>query len=351
MKPLSVTVLLCASLSHAQTRIDLRYNARNPDFSAMTHTRPAQVGTTLPESCLNGELFVNSTAPTGNALYICSSPNTWSAVGLTGASLGGCTVDAASNLTCPGSVFSGTGSLAGMLSLYEIGTNGDTFIGLVAPDLIPASYTLKLPSLPPQSGQILQFGAPSNGVAEGSWGTASGTTSGGTAPSVITTYSNPAPCSASNAGQLFLIPDGAGIFGQCDGSKMKWFYNHFAVTPPGGKNEWSVKQADTAVANSDGSITISAVNTAAFNSLVKPVTSGTTLTVAYTDELNSVGFIAACYAIATDGAGIWDLATRYMPGGLRIPRSAPSPSLPIFPAGQVTHTPRCSRMSITGSSG
>jgi len=311
MKLQSVTILLCASLGHAQTKIDLRYNARNPDFSAMTHTRPVQVGTTLPESCLNGELFVSSAAPDANSLYICNVPNTWSPVGLTGGSLGACTIDGAGNLSCPGSVFSGTGSLAGMLSLYEIGTNGNSFIGLLAPDFIPVSYTLKLPALPPQSGQVLQFAAPSNGVSEGSWASASGASgsgesSNGASASIITTYSDSPPCSASNAGQLFLIPTGAGIFGQCDGTKTRWMYNHFSVTPPGSKSAWTVKQADTGVANDDGSISISASATGAYNSLLKPVSNKTSATFAFTDQFAMYGSGSAqCMVMVTDAAGAW----------------------------------------------
>lgn len=291
MNSLSVTVLVCVSLGYAQTRIDLRSQAQNPDFSTMSHTRPVQVGGTLPGSCSNGELFVNSNGP---MLYICNSANTWSPV--SSAALGSCTIDTDSNLSCPGSFFSGTGSVPGMLSLYELGTNGNNAISLAAPNSLAASYTLQLPTIAPQAGQVLNFGAPVNGISTGLWTPMSA----GISPSIITTDVTSLPCTSANAGQLFLIPTGAGISGQCDGTTMRWLYNGFAVVPPGPKAGWTAKQADTSVANPDGSMYLSATNTSAYNGLIQSVSGSTTsFTVAYTFQGDSYNYMW-CGIVAGD---------------------------------------------------
>ena len=161
---------LLASLALAQSRIDLASQARNPDFSAMPHTRPIQVGLTLPLSCAVGELFFDASAGDGSAVFSCTATDVWTAVGSSG--LGNCKV-ASNNLTCPGQIQTGTGATAGMISLFQPAINGSKSVAISAPDVIGSSYTLRLPGSGPQAGQTLSFTQPdSSGIAQGSWATA-----------------------------------------------------------------------------------------------------------------------------------------------------------------------------------
>jgi hypothetical protein len=64
----------------AQTRVDLVTQAKNIDFSVVPSTRPATVGTTLPTTCTNGQLYFKSNAPPGFNLYGCTSPNSWTSL-------------------------------------------------------------------------------------------------------------------------------------------------------------------------------------------------------------------------------------------------------------------------------
>ena len=61
-----------------QTRIDLRTESRNVDFSGAPSTKPVKLGPALPGGCSTGEMFFNSAAPPGQNLYGCTSTNTWS---------------------------------------------------------------------------------------------------------------------------------------------------------------------------------------------------------------------------------------------------------------------------------
>src|SRR5471032_998581 len=49
----------------AQTRVDLRTQSRNVDFSAATSTKPSKTGTTLPATCSVGETFLKTNAAAG----------------------------------------------------------------------------------------------------------------------------------------------------------------------------------------------------------------------------------------------------------------------------------------------
>lgn len=77
MKKWSLCVLCALSCSFAQTRLNLSQQSTQPDFSAMTHTRPVQVGGTLPANCGVGELFFKSGVLNGSSLYGCVATNLW----------------------------------------------------------------------------------------------------------------------------------------------------------------------------------------------------------------------------------------------------------------------------------
>ena len=61
----------------AQTKIDLRTQAKSVDFSNADATKPAKTGTVLPAVCSAGELFISLAAPAGANTYVCTGTNTW----------------------------------------------------------------------------------------------------------------------------------------------------------------------------------------------------------------------------------------------------------------------------------
>jgi hypothetical protein len=81
----SVAVALFAAAiiaATAQTRVDLRTQSRNVDFSAASSTKPSKTGTTLPTTCSVGETFLKTDAAAGNNLYACTQANTWTVQGV-----------------------------------------------------------------------------------------------------------------------------------------------------------------------------------------------------------------------------------------------------------------------------
>ena len=75
---LSVLVVLTAG---AQTKIDLRTQAKSVDFTAATTTKPVKTGTALPGTCAVGEMFFKTDAPGGANLYGCTETDHWAVQG------------------------------------------------------------------------------------------------------------------------------------------------------------------------------------------------------------------------------------------------------------------------------
>lgn len=76
-------LLLCLSgLAFGQTRIDLRSQSKEVDFSQATSTRPVKTGTVLPAICSVGEMYFKTDAGAGQNIYLCAGVNTW--MGLAG---------------------------------------------------------------------------------------------------------------------------------------------------------------------------------------------------------------------------------------------------------------------------
>ena len=73
-------LFLVAGLA-AQTKVDLRQQSRNVDFSNSGATLPMRTGDTLPVQCAQGEMFFKTDAPAGSNLYGCSSANVWTLQG------------------------------------------------------------------------------------------------------------------------------------------------------------------------------------------------------------------------------------------------------------------------------
>jgi hypothetical protein len=70
---LGVAVL---AFANAQTRIDLRTQGKNVDFSEVP-TKPFQTGATLPATCSVGETFFKTDALAGKNFYGCTGTNKW----------------------------------------------------------------------------------------------------------------------------------------------------------------------------------------------------------------------------------------------------------------------------------
>jgi hypothetical protein len=82
------TTLLCGVVAaianfaaNGQTLINLGTQGRNIDFSNAPSTRPVKTGSSLPATCVAGELFFNLAAPAGQNLYSCVATNTWVLIG------------------------------------------------------------------------------------------------------------------------------------------------------------------------------------------------------------------------------------------------------------------------------
>lgn len=72
-----LALLALSGIGHAQTKISLRDQSSNIDFTNAVFTRPVKTGTTLPAQCTVGDLFFRSNVTPGQNLYACVSANTW----------------------------------------------------------------------------------------------------------------------------------------------------------------------------------------------------------------------------------------------------------------------------------
>lgn len=73
----AIFVFLVCSSGYSQTRLDLRTQTKNVDFSGALTTKPVKVGTAIPAVCSAGELYFKSDAPAGSNLFGCTSTDTW----------------------------------------------------------------------------------------------------------------------------------------------------------------------------------------------------------------------------------------------------------------------------------
>lgn len=64
-----------------QTKVDLRSQSKNVDFSQAQSVRPFRVGTNLPATCTQGEMFFKTDAYPGANSFGCIATNTWSIQG------------------------------------------------------------------------------------------------------------------------------------------------------------------------------------------------------------------------------------------------------------------------------
>ena len=74
----SLAALALAGVATAQTKIDLRTQAKAVDFSQADSTLPSKTGTSLPATCAPGQTFLKLNATPGRNWYVCTADNQWS---------------------------------------------------------------------------------------------------------------------------------------------------------------------------------------------------------------------------------------------------------------------------------
>ena len=79
MKEALLVLIYFAGGLSAQTQIDLRTQTKDVDFSGAISTTPWKVGTVLPAACSVGQVFFNTTAASGQNIYLCTALNSWTA--------------------------------------------------------------------------------------------------------------------------------------------------------------------------------------------------------------------------------------------------------------------------------
>ncbi len=93
-----LSLLAAAIAAGAQTRVDLRTQSRNVDFSNAGVTKPVRMGSTLPATCSPGEMFFKTDAIPGQNLQMCTGIDTWTAIMGSGGG-GGSAATATADLT------------------------------------------------------------------------------------------------------------------------------------------------------------------------------------------------------------------------------------------------------------
>src|SRR5580704_5811544 len=105
----------------AQTAIDLNTQSRSVDFSGAPYTKPVQTGISLPATCSVGQMFFNSSAPSGQNLYGCTATNVWS-LQAGGGSGGSVTIESGSTIVGSRPVVSFSAGLGTLLAISDTGS-------------------------------------------------------------------------------------------------------------------------------------------------------------------------------------------------------------------------------------
>ena len=145
-----LAALALAGAGVAQTKVDLRSQAKTIDFSLADSTRPSKIGTGLPGTCAQGETFLRLDAPAGRNWYTCLTANQWTLQGADTPAVGSGNTNF---------VLASDGSTAVWKSL-----GGDVSGG---PDALTVNRILGRPldATVPASGQVLTWGGSSWGAA------------------------------------------------------------------------------------------------------------------------------------------------------------------------------------------
>lgn len=73
--------LALAGGAWGQTRLNLKTQSREADFSEQTYTRPNKTGAALPATCMAGETYFLTSAPAGLNLHGCVGGDRWKPLG------------------------------------------------------------------------------------------------------------------------------------------------------------------------------------------------------------------------------------------------------------------------------
>ena len=76
-----------AAIAAGQTRVDLRSQSQNIDFSNAQTVKPLPIGENLPATCSLGQMFFKEDTVAGQNLYICPAPNLWTQISGTAATI------------------------------------------------------------------------------------------------------------------------------------------------------------------------------------------------------------------------------------------------------------------------
>ena len=71
-----IVSLLCRVTVMAQTKVNLREQAREVDFSGAVFTRPLKSGTVMPATCSVGDMYFKTNAAAGSNINVCVATNT-----------------------------------------------------------------------------------------------------------------------------------------------------------------------------------------------------------------------------------------------------------------------------------
>jgi hypothetical protein len=72
-------VLLAAQAALGQTKLDLKTQSKDVDFSGAASVKPFPAGLALPAICQPGNMFFETNAPAGANVFGCVATNTWAA--------------------------------------------------------------------------------------------------------------------------------------------------------------------------------------------------------------------------------------------------------------------------------
>lgn len=322
--------------------------------------------TTLPGTCVVGEIYMDTDATSGSRWYLCEATNSWvvqggSATALTAAATSGgdntvmrsvgdsramegtgCTISDTHQLTCTGGTAS-LGTTAGITQLYEAAANGSNYLSIEAPDAITDTQRLKVPATANTVDQTLRFPAPSGGISQASWSnplwrntgtslpgtctvgesfqktdatataqwylctatntwTAQGAAGGGVQR--VAYASVPGTCDSSNQNNLYLTTDGF-LKMHSNGSACQWYWRDVAITLPGVVSGWTAVNSPAEAVDVAGAVYLrdAAHANASVKSLIKAISgSDWTITIGMSWEGAGINFNTCGLILAAGSA-------------------------------------------------
>src|SRR5580704_5369052 len=144
MRKLILTIAAMSFPAAAQTQVDLRTQGKDVDFTKASETKSLKTGTSVPSTCVQGDLYFLLSAPAGANVFACVATNTW-------AVQGGSNVPSVVNNA--GTVLSTNGNI------LQWATFGGDIAGAPGSVTVGAIQNRPVSSTAPQSGQALVWNA------------------------------------------------------------------------------------------------------------------------------------------------------------------------------------------------